>query len=279
MSLCTNCHKEIPQGTRFCPHCGTKVLTTCLWCAADIDGSMKYCPKCGKQPSDLAPGLPMAIAQSWASAFASIKWNEHLLSPPQGIQWTANWAMPQWQREWLPSIGIPEPNTDPKEPWVFCTHINPQKEAGRPEGVGAQDIGAPHGRGISAGYLVATRCHIAAFPRFGSQREAPKNDRWHWVFHYKDLNHLHTHREKGRLVIEITASGPKTGGLGIILSATKFEVGDFFMLAAAIGSTDTAAKILTHAALGERMGQKREFQEVFESVVAKFFAEIAAVDI
>ncbi len=46
---CINCKKEIPEGSKFCMHCGTKVII-CNSCKyGPLPSVAKYCPKCGSK--------------------------------------------------------------------------------------------------------------------------------------------------------------------------------------------------------------------------------------
>lgn len=48
ISKCTNCGAVLNAGTKFCPQCGTKVITVCPKCGMPTDGA-KFCPECGEK--------------------------------------------------------------------------------------------------------------------------------------------------------------------------------------------------------------------------------------
>ena len=53
---CVNCGQEIPDGTKFCPYCGTSQMMKCVNCDQEIPGGTKFCPYCGaKQIIYVAP--------------------------------------------------------------------------------------------------------------------------------------------------------------------------------------------------------------------------------
>ena len=47
------CGKEVPEGTKFCPDCGAKIvtpgMTSCPKCSAEIKEGAKFCPECGQK--------------------------------------------------------------------------------------------------------------------------------------------------------------------------------------------------------------------------------------
>ncbi len=45
---CTNCGVVLAAGTKFCPECGTKVISVCPKCGRPVNGS-KFCPECGEK--------------------------------------------------------------------------------------------------------------------------------------------------------------------------------------------------------------------------------------
>ena len=47
---CTNCHKDMPAGAKFCPECGAKQETKfCSNCGAKLNDGAKFCPECGQK--------------------------------------------------------------------------------------------------------------------------------------------------------------------------------------------------------------------------------------
>ena len=53
---CPACEREVPQGSRFCSHCGKTlvVFNHCAKCSANLAPSARFCPYCG-HPVDEAP--------------------------------------------------------------------------------------------------------------------------------------------------------------------------------------------------------------------------------
>lgn len=49
MVLCPNCHTQIPNGSKFCNHCGTKINNKCPNCGADIIDGSAFCADCGQK--------------------------------------------------------------------------------------------------------------------------------------------------------------------------------------------------------------------------------------
>ena len=45
---CTNCGAALAVGAKFCPECGTKVVTVCPKCGTPVNGA-KFCPECGEK--------------------------------------------------------------------------------------------------------------------------------------------------------------------------------------------------------------------------------------
>lgn len=47
--ICKVCQKEIPDGSRFCPECGSRTQNiNCINCGAEITPEVKFCPGCGR---------------------------------------------------------------------------------------------------------------------------------------------------------------------------------------------------------------------------------------
>ena len=47
--ICKVCQKEIPDGARFCPECGSRTQNiNCINCGAEITPEVKFCPGCGR---------------------------------------------------------------------------------------------------------------------------------------------------------------------------------------------------------------------------------------
>ena len=49
LMLCPNCHTQIPNGSKFCNHCGTKINNKCPNCGADIIDGSAFCADCGQK--------------------------------------------------------------------------------------------------------------------------------------------------------------------------------------------------------------------------------------
>jgi membrane protease subunit (stomatin/prohibitin family) len=46
---CSNCGKELPPGSSFCPDCGTTLQSTCPRCKKPINGKTLFCGECGQK--------------------------------------------------------------------------------------------------------------------------------------------------------------------------------------------------------------------------------------
>ncbi|NLL37434.1 MAG: SPFH domain-containing protein [Fretibacterium sp.] len=46
---CPKCQKDVPQGTRFCPHCGNAMVPLCANCKTPLGDGARFCPKCGHE--------------------------------------------------------------------------------------------------------------------------------------------------------------------------------------------------------------------------------------
>lgn len=49
MMLCPNCNAQIPNGSKFCNHCGSKINDKCPNCGADIPQGSSFCSECGQK--------------------------------------------------------------------------------------------------------------------------------------------------------------------------------------------------------------------------------------
>lgn len=49
MMLCPNCHTQIPNGSKFCNHCGARLNNKCPKCGADIIDGSAFCASCGEK--------------------------------------------------------------------------------------------------------------------------------------------------------------------------------------------------------------------------------------
>lgn len=46
---CPKCNKEIPNNSKFCMICGSKILVCSSCQYGPLPSVAKYCPKCGKK--------------------------------------------------------------------------------------------------------------------------------------------------------------------------------------------------------------------------------------
>lgn len=46
-SICPQCNFSVPNNGKFCPECGTKLLTECSECGEELKAEWKCCPSCG----------------------------------------------------------------------------------------------------------------------------------------------------------------------------------------------------------------------------------------
>ncbi len=46
---CPKCNSENPEGGKFCNNCGTKLVITCSGCKTEVKGGVKFCPECGQK--------------------------------------------------------------------------------------------------------------------------------------------------------------------------------------------------------------------------------------
>lgn len=66
---CEKCGSQIPQGSKFCPQCGTstaKETKKCIKCGKEIEKNMKFCPECGASQQE--PVCPKCGAKTAAGA-------------------------------------------------------------------------------------------------------------------------------------------------------------------------------------------------------------------
>ena len=47
--VCPNCGKKLPYGSKFCPECGTKIVTVCPKCGRNVEPGTRFCPECGEK--------------------------------------------------------------------------------------------------------------------------------------------------------------------------------------------------------------------------------------
>jgi membrane protease subunit (stomatin/prohibitin family) len=47
MTICPKCNAEVKVGSKFCPSCGEKLITKCPNCNAELAPGVKFCPECG----------------------------------------------------------------------------------------------------------------------------------------------------------------------------------------------------------------------------------------
>lgn len=48
-NVCSNCGTNLAPNAKFCPECGTKVLTHCPKCNTKLPKTGKFCPECGEK--------------------------------------------------------------------------------------------------------------------------------------------------------------------------------------------------------------------------------------
>ena len=46
IKICTSCGAQVPEGSKFCPECGSEIRDLCPNCGAPLTGT-KFCPECG----------------------------------------------------------------------------------------------------------------------------------------------------------------------------------------------------------------------------------------
>ena len=46
---CSECGAALAANAKFCPECGTRVLTACPKCGAKLPATGKFCPECGEK--------------------------------------------------------------------------------------------------------------------------------------------------------------------------------------------------------------------------------------
>lgn len=49
MIVCPSCKAQLAAGSKFCNHCGTKLITKCPNCGADITQGSAFCSECGQK--------------------------------------------------------------------------------------------------------------------------------------------------------------------------------------------------------------------------------------
>ncbi len=58
---CPQCQSEVPEGKKFCPECGAKLMTPCPQCGTPVPPGVKFCPECGARLVTACPqcGAPV----------------------------------------------------------------------------------------------------------------------------------------------------------------------------------------------------------------------------
>ena len=59
--ICPNCEAQVPDGERFCPHCGVPLgdVHKCPHCGAALLTGERFCGECGKPVEvELPPAQP-----------------------------------------------------------------------------------------------------------------------------------------------------------------------------------------------------------------------------
>jgi DNA-binding NtrC family response regulator len=46
---CPDCRTELPDGSKFCKECGSRLVLTCPVCGKDIPSDSKFCLECGHE--------------------------------------------------------------------------------------------------------------------------------------------------------------------------------------------------------------------------------------
>ena len=46
--ICPSCHRQVPEGAHFCPHCGTPIDDKCPHCGHQNIPNAKFCAFCGR---------------------------------------------------------------------------------------------------------------------------------------------------------------------------------------------------------------------------------------
>lgn len=77
MLTCSNCHAQVPEGTKFCNNCGTKIVPptpagaiTCPECKKPVPEGTKFCPECGTK---IEPPKPVVCSNCKAELSPTAK--------------------------------------------------------------------------------------------------------------------------------------------------------------------------------------------------------------
>lgn len=88
--ICPSCHKEVPEGSHFCPYCGTPLDDKCPYCGHQNIPHAKFCSYCGK------PLGPSTAAHRPKGSFiptSRIYQEEEKIYEPEKVSHKINWKV------------------------------------------------------------------------------------------------------------------------------------------------------------------------------------------
>ena len=88
--ICPTCHKEIPEGSHFCPYCGTPLDDQCPHCGHQNIPHAKFCSYCGKP---LGPASTSRRPQGSFIPTSRIYQEEEKTYEPEKVSRKINWKV------------------------------------------------------------------------------------------------------------------------------------------------------------------------------------------
>ena len=88
--ICPTCHKEIPEGSHFCPYCGTPLDDKCPHCGHQNIPNAKFCSYCGKP---LGPASTARHPQGSFIPTSRIYQEEEKTYEPEKVSRKINWKV------------------------------------------------------------------------------------------------------------------------------------------------------------------------------------------
>lgn len=87
--ICPSCHKQVPEGSHFCPHCGMPLDDKCPYCGHQNIPNAKFCAFCGKPLTAGAARRP----QGSFTPTEDIYQEEEKTYEPEKVSHKVNWKV------------------------------------------------------------------------------------------------------------------------------------------------------------------------------------------